>query len=56
MDTQDGKSILVRFLWTDTASDKPHFEQSFSDDGGKSWEVNRITDQARVRDPAATAH
>ena len=28
----------------------PHFEQSFSDDGGKTWEVNWITDQTRVGD------
>ena len=28
----------------------PHFEQSFSDDGGKTWEVNWITDQTRVTD------
>lgn len=24
-----------------------HFEQSFSADGGKTWEVNWITDQVR---------
>jgi hypothetical protein len=27
-----------------------HFEQSFSDDGGKTWEVNWITDQKRVHE------
>jgi hypothetical protein len=26
----------------------PHFEQSFSNDGGKNWEVNRITHQTRL--------
>ena len=31
-------------------TDQLHFEQSFSDDGGKTWEVNWITDQRRVRD------
>ncbi len=25
-----------------------HFEQAFSADGGKTWEVNWITDQART--------
>ncbi len=48
MDTWKGKSVLVRFLWTKTDSASPHFEQSYSDDGGKTWEVNWITDQTRV--------
>jgi hypothetical protein len=26
-------------------ANSPHFEQSFSDDGGKTWEVNWITGQ-----------
>ncbi len=47
-DTLNGKPILIRFIWSDTNTDKPHFEQSFSDDGGKTWEVNWITDQTRV--------
>ena len=47
-DTVDGKVILVRFLWSKTTSDSPHFEQSYSADGGKTWEVNWITDQTRV--------
>ena len=47
-DTWKGKVILVRFVWTNTTTNSPHFEQSFSDDGGKTWEVNWITDQTRV--------
>jgi hypothetical protein len=47
-DTVDGKVILVRFLWSKTTSASPHFEQSYSADGGKTWEVNWITDQTRV--------
>ena len=46
----NGRMTLVRFLWTKTNSDSPHFEQSFSEDGGKTWEVNWITDQTRVGD------
>jgi len=46
-DILDDKSIFVRFDWTRLASQSPHFEQSFSGDGGKSWEVNWITDQTR---------
>ena len=47
-DIFNGKQIFIRFVWSKTDSDSPHFEQSFSDDGGKTWEVNWITDQTRV--------
>ena len=49
-DTINGKTILVRYVWTNMATDSPHFEQSFSDNGGKTWEVNWITDQIRLPD------
>jgi hypothetical protein len=52
----NGKSILVRYLWSDTNTSTPHFEQSFSEDGGKTWEVNWITDQTRVGDQSPNAH
>jgi len=55
-DILNGKSILIRFIWSDTTTSKPHFEQSFSDDGGKTWEVNWITDQTRVNDQSDKAH
>lgn len=55
-DMLNGKSIFVRFIWSNTATDTPHFEQSFSDDGGKTWEVNWITDQTRVKDEADKTH
>jgi hypothetical protein len=38
----NGKSILVRQVWSDITPDSHRFEQSFSDDGGKSWEPNFI--------------
>lgn len=44
----NGRMIYVRFIWSATNTDKPHFEQSYSDDGGKTWEANWITDQTRV--------
>jgi hypothetical protein len=47
-DTLDDKSILVKFDWSALTSSSPHFEQSFSNDGGKNWEVNWITDQTRI--------
>jgi hypothetical protein len=49
-DTFNGRVILIRFVWSDMGTSSPHFEQSFSDDGGKTWEVNWITDQTRVKD------
>src|ERR1700688_1156528 len=49
-DTINGESIFIRFAWTNMTANSPHFEQSFSDDGGKTWEVNWITDQTRVSD------
>jgi hypothetical protein len=45
----DGKPILVRYVWTRTDTSSPHFEQSYSDDWGKTWEVNWITDQTKER-------
>ena len=55
-DSWKGKMVIVRFLWTNTTTNKPHFEQSYSDDGGKTWEVNWITDQTRVPDESVQAH
>ena len=52
----NGKNVLVRFLWSKTDTESPHFEQSFSEDGGKTWEVNWITDQVRVKDATDKAH
>jgi len=49
-DTINGKTILIRYEWTNLNTESPHFEQSFSDDGGKTWEVNWITDQKRISD------
>jgi hypothetical protein len=49
-ETYRGRTILVRYVWSATTSSSPHFEQSFSDDGGKTWEVNWITDQVKVKE------
>jgi hypothetical protein len=54
-DTFNGKMIFVRFIWSKTDTNMPHFEQSFSEDGGKTWEVNWITDQTRVSDGSEKA-
>jgi len=38
----DGRAILVRFVISNVTNDACHFEQSFSADGGKTWETNWI--------------
>ena len=49
-DTLNGRAILVRYVWSGITPNTAHFEQSYSDDGGKTWEVNWITDQTRVKE------
>src|SRR5262245_30019446 len=39
-DSLDGRAIFVRFVFSDIAPTSFRFEQAFSADGGKSWEVN----------------
>jgi ketosteroid isomerase-like protein len=46
----EGRTILVRNIWSDITADSCRFEQSFSDDGGKTWEVNWIAVDTRVKD------
>ena len=45
----NGRTILVRNVWSDITADSCRFEQSFSDDGGKTWEVNWIAIDTRVK-------
>ena len=54
-DTFNGRTILSRYIWSDITPNSAHFEQSFSDDGGKTWEVNWITDQTRISDASSKA-
>jgi hypothetical protein len=46
----NGRMILVRFVISDITPNSCHFEQAFSDDGGKTWEVNWIATDTRVKD------
>lgn len=41
-DVWEGRAILVRYMWLDISPNAARMEQSFSDDGGKTWEVNWI--------------
>lgn len=45
----NGRMILARFVISDIKPDSCHFEQAFSDDGGKTWEINWIADDTRVK-------
>ncbi len=51
-----GRAILVRFVITPVSADVCRFEQSFSGDGGKSWELNWVATDTRVRGPTSTTH
>lgn len=44
----NGRAILVRMVWSEITQNSAHSEQSFSEDGGRTWEVNWITDQTRT--------
>ena len=48
-ETFNGRAILVRFVISDITPDSCRFEQAFSDDGGKTWEVNWIAVDTRVK-------
>ena len=51
--TLDGKPIKVRFTWSGATAGNPHWEQAYSDDGGKTWVVNWIMDFRPAGTPAA---
>lgn len=46
----DGKKIVVRYVWSDITPNSAKFEQSFSADGGKTWEANWISTITRVKE------
>ena len=49
-ETYNGRAILVRFVITKITQDQYRFEQAFSGDGGKTWEVNWIAIDTRVKE------
>jgi hypothetical protein len=55
-ETLNGRAILVRFVISDITPNSCHFEQAFSNDGGKTWEVNWIATDTRVKDESNQAH
>jgi hypothetical protein len=49
-ETFGGRAILVRNVWSEISAERCRFEQAFSDDGGKTWEVNWIAVDTRIAD------
>jgi len=48
-ETFQGRTILVRGVWSEIKADSHHFEQAFSDDGGKTWEPNFVASLTRKK-------
>jgi hypothetical protein len=48
----NSRMIFVRNIFTDIQPDSYRFEQSFSADGGKTWELNWIAVDTRIKDDA----
>jgi hypothetical protein len=48
-ETFEGRAILVRFVISDITADSCRFEQAFSDDGGRTWEVNWLATDTRAK-------
>ena len=44
----EGRHIYSRFIWSRITRDSAHWEQAFSEDGGKTWETNWIMELERV--------
>jgi len=47
-DMLDGRAILVRFVISPVSPDEARFEQSYSADGGATWETNWIAVDTRL--------
>jgi len=46
-ETLKGRTILVRYVWLDVSPKSSRMEQSYSPDGGETWEVNWICELSR---------
>lgn len=49
-DVVRGRTILVRFVMLDITPDSAQFEQSYSADGGRTWELNWVATDRRLPD------
>ena len=51
-DVLDGRPVRLRFLWLDTDTATPRWEQALSADGGATWEINWTMDFERAEEGA----
>src|SRR5215213_11085928 len=49
-ETFNDRVILVRFVISDITSNSCHFEQAFSTDGGKTWQVTWVATDTRLKE------
>lgn len=50
----NGRMVLVRNVWKDISANSCTFEQAFSDDVGKTWEVNWVAVDTRIPEKKQT--
>lgn len=50
-DVHAGRPVRVRFIWSGIGPAGAHWEQAFSDDGGRTWETNWRMHMTRIGTP-----
>ena len=48
-DTLNGRAILVRGVWSNITPDAHRYEESYSGDGGRNWEIEFTADVTRAQ-------
>lgn len=44
----EGRMVYTRFIWSGITATTCHWEQAFSEDGGRTWETNWTMDSERM--------
>jgi hypothetical protein len=48
-DTLDGRSVLVRAIWSDITPTSHKYEEDYSADGGKTWDLSFLAIKTKLR-------